>query len=781
MERNSNQSFLDHPNNNHIVRARRASLVLPRRENTTNNLNNTDGPSMADASIRTDPHARSSRRFSISLWRPRQKSQQSDSNDTNLNDDILTENQDGKKKDKKKGAMWDWKPIRAISHIRMRHVSCLFSVEVIAVRGLHASMNGLRLAVVVRKEGSKSGAVQTIPSRVLNGCVDFDETLYIKCNLYFTGGFDTGKTIKFEPKLFDLSVTVVDVPELDFGRSVVDLCSLVLESIEKNIQGNRVRQWEKVFKLYGKAKGSELITKLGFQIMDNGDGLGIYGKASNYERENLARRQTKSSFSVAGPRVGRSESDMSHLRVESSRIFKEDDIIMEDFSFPEFEVIDKGVEINEEEEVQSNYTSPVRPTSSEIVKEVVHYRAHRGMQIELDTIAREIKALESIMFGKGGDHDNLTKNQIENLHAEEEIVTKEFLRMLEENNEALTPRRAKIGGEKEVLIPNMGKGLGPVIHTRDGGFLVSMNPFNLEVDREEMPKLVMQVSKPFVLEGHKISTGLEVFQRMAAIGSEELASKLLSWSNMDELTGKSAEQIAYEGIASSIITGRNKEGVNSSTTRSIQAVRTMANSMVEGRKERILTGIWNVGEKDPLHIEEMLTFSIQKMESMAIDALKIQAGFHEEEAPFAISPLAEKNEIRSIFDSISPFENWIDSHENGSQITMLVGMVLRDPSRQYEVVGSPMVTVVRATKSQHEENCSFKVTNLHIGCLQLSLREKQRLTAMQWLIAHGLVRRRSERKSQVKGKESVFWSISSRVMADMWIKTMRNPDVKLQK
>ncbi|CAN6167935.1 unnamed protein product [Urochloa humidicola] len=53
--------------------------------------------------------------------------------------------------------------------------------------------------------------------------------------------------------------------------------------------------------------------------------------------------------------------------------------------------------------------------------------------------------------------------------------------------------------------------------------------------------------------------------------------------------------------------------------------------------------------------------------------------------------------------------------------------------------------------------------------------EKQRLTAMHWLVAYGLGKK-SRAVAAGKAGNDVMWSMSSRVMADMWFKPLRNPD-----
>lgn len=56
------------------------------------------------------------------------------------------------------------------------------------IQGLPVSMNGLRLSICVRKKDMKDGVVQTMPSRVLQGGMDFEETLFIRCHVYCVRG-----------------------------------------------------------------------------------------------------------------------------------------------------------------------------------------------------------------------------------------------------------------------------------------------------------------------------------------------------------------------------------------------------------------------------------------------------------------------------------------------------------------------------------------------------------------------------------------------------------------
>ncbi|KAL5200997.1 hypothetical protein ABZP36_035351 [Zizania latifolia] len=757
----------------------------------------------------------------------------------------------------KKG-IWGWKPMRALSHIGMNRLGCLFSVEVVAAQGLPPSMNGLRLAVAVRKKETRDGAVQTMPSRVQQGAADFEETLFVRCHLYCGGG--AGKPLKFEPRPFLLSMVAVEAPELDFGRSAVDLSLLVKESTDKSQQGERIRQWDMAFPLAGKAKGGELVVKLSFQIMDDG-GVGLYsqtgavGKTSSSSSSSLfARKQSKLSFSITSPKVTRTEPTLTPTKGSPSPDLRgiddfkldepspplpevkqeqqkepeppEPEEKADDSEFPEFDVVDKGVEgqeenveakgepedgkegakEKEEEEEEKKAEEATSAAGDEVVKEVVHDSAHTWRINELEVITNQIKALESMMLGDAPAAAAKTEEQqddeAEGLDADEEEVTREFLQLLEQGDgKSLAPqvsslksgvKRGSRAGESS-YISDLGKGLGPIVQTRDGGYLAATNPFDIPVERKELPKLAMQLSKPFILRNQELpGGGAELFQRLCADGCEALFAKLSALISTDEVVGKTAEQIAFEGMASAIISARSAAlGASSSAAQSVSLLRTMSAAMGEGRKERITTGIWNTQET-PVTIDEILAFSLQKIETMAIEALKFQADMADEQAPFDVSPANEKRSGGHVLDTAVPPEEWALACVGARAVTMLLVAQLRDPLRRYEAVGAPSIVIIQAVRATGSDNDEprFKVANMHVGGLRLKSAdrrnvwdgEKQRLTAMHWLVAYGLGkagRKGRAAAAAAKAGHDVLWSMSSRVMADIWLKPMRNPDVKI--
>jgi hypothetical protein len=105
-------------------------------------------------------------------------------------------------------------------------------------------------------------------------------------------------------------------------------------------------------------------------------------------------------------------------------------------------------------------------------------------------------------------------------------------------------------------------------------------------------------------------------------------------------------------------------------------------------------------------------------------------------------------------------------------------------------VGAPSIVIIQdALAGGGDGEPKFKVASMHLGGLRLKSAgrrnvwdgEKQRLTAMHWLVAYGLSKVDGGRKSRAaaavaaKAGNEVLWSMSSRVMADMWLKPISNP------
>ncbi|KAK8938320.1 hypothetical protein KSP40_PGU020392 [Platanthera guangdongensis] len=324
-------------------------------------------------------------------------------------------------------------------------------------------------------------------------------------------------------------------------------------------------------------------------------------------------------------------------------------------------------------------------------------------------------------------------------------------------------------GEAAGYLSDLGKGLGSVVQTRDGGYLASMNPFDTEIiPTREAPKLTMQISRPIIMETSPEISGLEVFQNFAGMGLEELGIKLLSLTSIERRRSRSP-------LREAIVGGRNRELAKSAAAKSIAALKAMAVEMNAGRKEKI--GIWNVREEALVLVEETVSFSLQKMEAMAVDGLKLQAGVPEDEAPFDV-----------LGEDCASIEDWLKKgkgeEEEGKTVLLMVLVQLRDPARRYEAVGAPMISMVqvagvsglqgaRPAYRRHEAELNEE-DEKRVGWGEAEAEaDGDGWWAMEWPRA-GRRAGPGERE-----EERMYFGAFQPVMAGMWLKLTRNPDVKL--
>uniref|UniRef100_A0A2P2Q429 Uncharacterized protein LOC105122155 n=1 Tax=Rhizophora mucronata TaxID=61149 RepID=A0A2P2Q429_RHIMU len=168
--------------------------------------------------------------------------------------------------DKKLSSGWSWKkPLKALSHIRRQkfNISCVLHVH--SIKELPPKFNDIDLSVHWKR---KNEDVKTRPSGVVNGNVEFDETLMHKCHVY---GSRTGPlhSAKYEAKLFLIYASVVGAPGIDMGKHWVDLTRLLPLTLEE-LEGEKATgKWTTSFKLSGKAKGATLNVSFGFSLVRN--------------------------------------------------------------------------------------------------------------------------------------------------------------------------------------------------------------------------------------------------------------------------------------------------------------------------------------------------------------------------------------------------------------------------------------------------------------------------------------------------------------------------------
>ncbi|XP_043713961.1 protein PLASTID MOVEMENT IMPAIRED 1-RELATED 1-like [Telopea speciosissima] len=163
----------------------------------------------------------------------------------------------------KKSSIWDWKPWKALSHIRSRRFNCFFSLQVHAIEGLPPNFNDINVRVHWNR---KDGALQTRPARVFQGVAEFEEILTYKCSVYVSGN-GPHHSAKYEAKHFLLHASIVGVPDVDLGKHRVDLTRILPLTLEELEEEKSSGKWTTSFKLSGKAKGATMNVSFGFSAI----------------------------------------------------------------------------------------------------------------------------------------------------------------------------------------------------------------------------------------------------------------------------------------------------------------------------------------------------------------------------------------------------------------------------------------------------------------------------------------------------------------------------------
>eukprot|EP01018_Ginkgo_biloba_P040106 Gb_12622 [translate_table: standard] len=94
--------------------------------------------------------------------------------------------------------------------------------------------------------------------------------------------------------------------------------------------------------------------------------------------------------------------------------------------------------------------------------------------------------------------------------------------------------------------PPLAEGMGSMVQTRDGGYVRSMDPVHFTGSKID-GRLVMHVSKPVVVPAEMGSSAVDILRKMASVGMDNLASQAMMSMPMEDITGKTIQQIASGG------------------------------------------------------------------------------------------------------------------------------------------------------------------------------------------------------------------------------------------
>ncbi|KAH9653227.1 protein PLASTID MOVEMENT IMPAIRED 1-RELATED 1 [Citrus sinensis] len=496
-----------------------------------------------------------------------------------------------------------------------------------------------------------------------------------------------------------------------------------------------------------------------------------------------------------------------------------------------------------------------------------------------------------IIQGSDGEHnraDQLLKNR-RKANILEDLETECLMREWGLNESAFqsSPRYCSDGfgspvelpPEDTSELPPLGDGFGPLIETKSGGYLRSMNPSLLR-NAKNLGSLVMQVSRPVVLPAEVGSEIIDILQHLASVGIKKLSMQLNKLMPLEDITGKTLQEVAQEAAPRTLVSERQT---------SLQYGSLFAQDSFAGReKEEELRFGWTndcmrssliVGEmgKGFLSTTDFACLAMNGIEALLIDGLRIQCGMSDEDAPSCIRTHSAglqlsdvrdgANDIDELMDLSVTLDEWLNL-DNGiiddedqislhtvktahhsqcidfvsgtlirevscdkasgkthtllrNNFTVALMVLLRDPLRNYEPVGTSMlalfqverifghvkpkiysamrdrnertdgeanseeeeVTVKRGEeKEEYKETTPwFKLSEVHLAGLNAELGKNhlwgsrtQQQSGTRWLLASGMAKSKKYSLSNSKAivisnrlgpkkvqNEDVLWSITS--------------------
>ncbi|KAL2338759.1 hypothetical protein Fmac_013205 [Flemingia macrophylla] len=188
--------------------------------------------------------------------------------------------------------------------------------------------------------------------------------------------------------------------------------------------------------------------------------------------------------------------------------------------------------------------------------------------------------------------------------------------------------------EEPLPLPPLEERIGPFLQTKDGGFLRSMNP---SLFRKSSGRLIMQVSNPVVMPAEMGSGIMEILKCLASVGIEKLSMQANKLMPLEEITGKTMQQISWE--AKPVLERNHRryhlqhDLVTEQDSPCVQ--RGLKGTVSSGLKTDKFNSS-SVGDQNGsafASLEDLAPLAMDKIEALSMEGLRIQSGMSKEDAP----------------------------------------------------------------------------------------------------------------------------------------------------
>ncbi|KAJ4771564.1 Protein PLASTID MOVEMENT IMPAIRED 1-RELATED 1 [Rhynchospora pubera] len=450
-----------------------------------------------------------------------------------------------------------------------------------------------------------------------------------------------------------------------------------------------------------------------------------------------------------------------------------------------------------------------------------------------------------------------------------------------------------------IELPPLLEGVGPFVQTKSGGFLRSMNP-DLFKNSKTGGSLVMQASSPIVVPAEMGGGIMDILQKLASVGIEKLSRQASKLMPLEEITGTTMQQLICEagpcleesynrssskrrkrkGIDSAASTGgkvassseyvsledlaplamekiealsieglriqsgmSDEEAPSNITPQSIGDISALEGKISQNALSLGLEGtaglqLLDVKSKEVEDVDGLMGLSLTLDEWMKLDSGLIEDEGEITDRTAKILAAHHANSVNLVHDGQKKSKRGRRWGLLGNNFTVAIMVQLRDPLRNFEPVGAPMLALIQVERvfippkpkvygnvslkvdtETDEENktekkelvteeikvveegevasiSQYKINEVHVAGFKTEpepVPDKknpwsnglQQQSGSRWLIAagmgkgnkHPLLNSKVGNSSNAKpGKGDSLWSISSRVQGNG---SKRNPNILL--
>ncbi|XP_055820378.1 protein PLASTID MOVEMENT IMPAIRED 1-RELATED 1-like isoform X2 [Solanum dulcamara] len=187
--------------------------------------------------------------------------------------------------------------------------------------------------------------------------------------------------------------------------------------------------------------------------------------------------------------------------------------------------------------------------------------------------------------------------------------------------------------ERPIKLPPLGEGLGSKMCTRNGGFLRSISP-QLFRNARNGARLIMQFSSPVVLPAAMGCSVMEILSCWASGGISKMSAQADKMIPLEDITGRNIQEMAWEA-------GSKLELVERFTFwHGLFGMKKGSEDLLFHQSSGHLNSTSIIDDVDLgfLFKEDLTPLAMNKIESLTIEGLRIQSNLSDNEAPSSIRP-----------------------------------------------------------------------------------------------------------------------------------------------